>query len=432
MTTTAEKTRPSDLSAVDAAAAIKSGELSSQELTRSCLDRIAERDDAVKAWAHLDAEKAMAEARAADNTEPTGLLHGVPVGIKDIIDVAGMPTGFNSPIYPGYVPVADAACAAMIRNAGGFILGKTVSTEFGNRHPGPTRNPYDPARTPGGSSQGSAAAVGDRQVPLGIGTQTSGSIIRPTAFCGAVGYKPSFGEISRVGVKQQSGSLDTLGLCGRTIADVELLRAALIGIPYKPEMPFGFGFRVGVCRPADWKTAEPCSQDAVEGAAEDIAAAGGRVVDLELPDDLFLGWLDDHKRIANFEAARNYGHEKTLFKEKLSKDLYDGRITSGEKCPYEKYVTSQRRAEAMRAWIDDAFSDIDVILTLASAGEAPRSLTDTGDARFNSLWTMTYTPCVTLPRGKGPHGMPIAVQLVGRQYDDERLFAIAKSVESLF
>jgi amidase len=328
--------------------------------------------------------------------------------------------------------MADAACAAMVRKAGGLILGKTVSTEFGNRHPGPTRNPHDPSRTPGGSSSGSAAAVGDRQVPLSIGTQTSGSIIRPSAFCGVVGYKPSFGEISRVGVKQQSGSLDTLGLCGRRVADVELLRAALAGIPYQPEAPHGFGFKMALCRPSDWDTAEACSREGVERAASDIEAAGAEVVELKLPTDLFGGWLDDHRRIANFEGARNYGHEKTLFKEKLSKDLYEGRILNGERCPVEEYIAAQRKAEAMRAWMDDAFEQFDVILTLSSAGEAPRGLAQTGDARFNSLWTMLYTPCLTIPRGFGPNGMPLGIQLIGRRFEDEKLFALASSIESLF
>jgi amidase len=431
-TMTIDIARPSDLSAVEAASAIAQGELSSQELVSSCLERNAERDSAVMAWAHLDPEEAMAQAKDADAKKPTGPLHGVPVGIKDIINVAGMPTGFNSPIYPDYVPVADAACAAMIRKAGGLILGKTVSTEFGNRHPGPTRNPYDSTRTPGGSSSGSAAAVGDRQVPLGIGTQTSGSIIRPAAFCGVVGYKPSFGEMSRVGVKQQSGTLDTLGLCGRTVADVELLRAVVTGIPYKPEAPHGFRLRVALHHPSDWDTAEACSQETVEAAARDLEAAGVEVFELKMPSDLFDAWLDDHRRLANFEGARNYGHEKTLFKDKLSKDLYEGRISNGERCTVEEYIGAQRRSEAMRAWMDGAFETFDLVLTLASAGEAPRSLTNTGDARFNSLWTMLYTPCVTLPRGFGPNGMPLGVQLIGRQFEDEKLFAIASSIESLF
>lgn len=431
MSMTIEATRPCHLSALEAAALIASGELSSQELVESCLDRIAERDDAVNAWAHLDRDEAMAQARAADASPPSGPLHGIPVGLKDIIDVAGMPTGFNSPIYPGYVPMADAACAAMIRRAGGLILGKTVTTEFANRHPGPTRNPHDPTRTPGGSSSGSAAAVADGQIPLSIGTQTSGSVIRPAAFCGTVGYKPSFGEISRVGVKQQSGTLDTLGLFGRTVGDVELFRAALTGIPYRPEAPRSFPFRVALCRPFDWNEAEACSRDTVEATGRTLAAAGAELVDLHLPEDLFGTWLDEHRRIANFEATRNFGHEKRLFRAKLSRDLYEGRIVNGEACSVEQYVAAQRKGEAMRAWMDEAFEAFDVVLTVASAGEAPIGLAHTGDARFNSLWTLLYTPCLTLPCGIGPNGMPLGVQLVCRRFDDEKLFAIASTVETL-
>nr|WP_281493657.1 amidase [Ancylobacter koreensis] len=427
----AAATEPCDLSATEAAAAIAARELSSQELVASCLNRIARRDDAVRAWAHLDPEQALARARAADARPPSGPLHGVPVGLKDIIDVAGMPTGFNSPIYPGYVPAADSACAAMIRKAGGLILGKTVTTEFANRHPGPTRNPHDPARTPGGSSQGSCAGVADRQVPLGIGTQTSGSIVRPAAFCGIVGYKPSFGEVSRVGVKPHSGSLDTLGLCGRSVGDVELLRAVLVGVPYRPEAPSCLSLRVALCRGESWEAAEPCSRQAVEETAAALVQAGAELRELELPPAIFGGWLDDHRRIANFESARSFGHEKRLFADKLSRDLYEGRIRDGERCTVDDYIAAQRRAEAMRGWMDEAFDNFDVVLTVAAAGEAPLGLAHTGDARFNSLWTLLYTPCLTLPRGTGPNGMPLGIQLVGRRFEDERLFAIAGGVERL-
>ena len=429
---TLAKTPPSDLSAAEAATTIAEGELSSQDLVESCLKRIAERDDEVKAWAYLNADEAMAQARAADAMKPIGPLHGVPVGLKDIIDATGMPTGFNSPIYPGYVPKADSACAAMIRRAGGLILGKTVTTEFANRHPGPTRNPHDLSRTPGGSSSGSAAAVADRQVPLGIGTQTSGSIIRPSAYCGIVGYKPSFGEISRVGVKQQSGSLDTVGLCARTVRDAELLRAVLTGIPYEPSEPSGFKLRIALCRPPEWDKAETYSREAVEQAARHLQSAGAKIIDLTLPDKLFAGWADDHRRIANFEASRNFAHEKVRFKDRLSRDLYEGRIRDGERCTVEEYIAAQRRAEVMRAWMDETFENVDVVLTLSTPGEAPVGLGSTGNAIFNSLWTLLYTPCLTIPWGASPSGMPLGVQLVCRRFEDERLFAISSSAESLF
>jgi len=426
------KSRPSDLSATDAAAAIASGELTSEKLVESCLERIEERDADVLAWAHLDADNALMQARAADAVRPLGPLHGVPVGLKDIIDAFDMPTGFNSPIYTQHTPRADSACAALIRNVGGIVFGKTVTTEFANRHPGPTRNPHDPARTPGGSSSGSAAAVADRQVPLAVGTQTSGSIIRPSAFCGVVGYKPSFGEISRVGVKQQSGSLDTLGLCARSVGDIELLRAVLTATPYEPVSPSGFGVRIAVCRPPEWDKAGAPARASVEKAAADIGNAGAGIVDVELPPTLFDGWLDVHRRIANFEGARNFGFEKAHYKDKLSKALYEGRIQDGERCTMDEYIAAQRKAEKMRAWMDEAFEGFDAILTLSAAGEAPVGQGDTGNATFNSLWTLLYTPCITLPSGVGPAGMPLGIQLIGRRFEDERLFAIASTVEDLF
>ncbi|WP_018390828.1 amidase [Ancylobacter sp. FA202] len=434
-TAEAVTTEPCELSAVAAAAAIARGELTSVALVTSLLNRIAERREAVQAWVYLDPEKALAEARAADARTadvlaPSGPLHGVPVGLKDIINVAGMPTRFNSPIYPDYIPFANSACAAMIRKAGGFILGKTVTTEFANRHPGPTMNPHDPARTPGGSSQGSAAAVADRQVPLAIGTQTSGSIIRPAAFCGIVGYKPSFGEISRVGVKPHSGTLDTLGLCARSVGDVELLRAVLVGIPYEPVAPATGRLRVAICRD-HWDAAEPAARASVESVARLMEASGAEIGELVLPPALFQGWQEDHRRIANFEAARGFGHEKRLHRDKLSREFYEGRVLDGEMCSVDDYIAAQRRSEAMRVWIEGALEDIDVVLTPAAAGEAPLGLARTGDAGFNSLWTLLYTPSLTLPCGRGPAGMPLGVQLIGRRFEDERLFAIASAVEQM-
>jgi amidase len=429
MTDTLIRNRPCELSAVDAAKAIAAGELTSEGLVKSCLERIEERDADVQAWAWLDTAHALEQARAADAGPVSGPLHGVPVALKDIIDAHGMPTGFNSTIYPGYIPDADSACAALIRKSGGIILGKTVTTEFANRHPGPTRNPLDPERTPGGSSQGSAAAVADFQVPLSIGTQTSGSIIRPAAYCGVVGYKPSFGEVSRVGVKEQSGSLDTLGLIGRSTGDVELLRAVVTGIPYEPVAPSGFGITVALCRPPEWDKATAEARADIEDTAELFRAEGAEVVELDLPAELFGDWLNDHRRIANFEASRNFAHEKTHHADKISRALWEGRIVDGARCPIEDYIASQRKAERMRAWMDERFEGFDTILTLSTAGEATVGLADTGSATFNSLWTLLYTPCISLPSGKGPAGLPLAVQLVGRRFEDEKLFAIASSLE---
>ena len=235
------------ISATDAVKAIEAGTLTSEKLVQSCLDRIAERDPVVKAWVHLDPALALKQARAADQAKG-GLLRGVPIGVKDIIDTHDMPTGHNSPIFEGKVPFGDAACVALCRCANGVIMGKTVTTEFANRHPGPTTNPHNAAHTPGGSSSGSAAAVADGHVPLAFGTQTGGSVIRPAAYCGVIGYKPTFGDFSRVGIKMQCHSVDTLGLMARTLDDIALFRGAVLALPPVPIDRDVSAPRVGFCR----------------------------------------------------------------------------------------------------------------------------------------------------------------------------------------
>src|SRR5262245_21911917 len=242
------------LSATEAIAAIEAGKLTAEALVRDCLGRIAEREPVVKAWAFLDPQLAIAQARAADALGG-GALRGVPIGVKDIIDTHDMPTGHNSPIFEGRRTFGDAACVALCRDANAVILGKTVTTEFANRHPGPTTNPHNPAHTPGGSSSGSAAAVADGQVPLAFGTQTGGSVIRPAAYCGVIGYKPTFGDFSRVGIKMQCHSLDTLGVMARTVEDIALMRAAVLKLPavrIDRSIPRP---RIGFCRTPVWDDA---------------------------------------------------------------------------------------------------------------------------------------------------------------------------------
>lgn len=416
------------MSVSEALAAMSRGSLTSETLVAACLERVEQRDGDVRAWAYLDREQALAQARQADRSASKGLLHGIPVGVKDIIDVRGMRTAFNSPVYPHYFPSMDAGSVAMIRNAGGILLGKTVTTEFANREPGPTMNPHDRRRTPGGSSSGSAAAVADYQVPLALGTQTSGSVIRPAGYCGIVGYKPTFGEFTRVGVKQQSGSLDTLGLCARNVRDAELLRTVLIGTDYRPAPLPERPLRIAFCRPPEWEQADPAVRRRAEECAALLAKQGHHLSEPALPAD-FNGWLRIHSTIANFESARNLAFEKTVHRHQLSAKLYQGRIRDGENITLEQYIAAQREAETLRTFIHHYMENIDVILTLSTANEAPLGLDDTGTAVFNSLWTLLYTPCITLPAGFGPSGMPFAIQLVGRRFEDEALFAAALLVE---
>src|SRR5712675_995509 len=250
---------PARLTASEAVARLTTGKLTAEALTQACLEQARAGAD-IKAWAWLDPESALVQARAVDRAGRKGRLAGVPVGIKDIIDTVDMPTEHGSPIYRGNRPFADAACVALLRMAGAIILGKTVTTEFANRFPGATVNPHNPGYTPGGSSSGSAAGVADFQVPVALGTQTGGSVIRPSAFCGVVGYKPSFGEFSRAGIKLQCHNLDTLGVLCRSVEDLALMRAALIGMPYRKIDRSAGAPRIGVCRTPAWDAADSATQ----------------------------------------------------------------------------------------------------------------------------------------------------------------------------
>ncbi|MBV8493200.1 MAG: amidase [Alphaproteobacteria bacterium] len=416
-------TVPNELSAAQAVAQLSSGALTAEALTRACLDRADERRS-VKAWAWLDPEHAIAQARASDRAGRPGLLAGLPIGIKDIIDTVDMPTEHGSPIYRGNRPFADAACVALLRMAGAVILGKTVTTEFANRFPGPTVNPHNPAHTPGGSSSGSAAAGADFQVPAGLGTQTGGSVIRPSAFCGVVGYKPSFGEFSRSGIKMQCPNLDTLGVLCRSVEDLALLRAALIGTPYrKVDRTIGMP-RIGICRTPAWESAEPPVQALIEQTARRFATAGASVGEITFAPE-FAAILDHHRRIFNYEAARNYAYEYEEHHELVSQVLRDTVLTPGRELALADYIEALETAEAFRRHLDDIFRDVDVLLTPSAPGEAPEGLESTGSPNFNSIWTLSWSPCVTLPAGAGPKGLPLGIQLVGPRFRDEALLDIA-------
>jgi amidase len=414
------------LTASEAALRLEAGSLTAETLVRDCLDRAAARA-AVKAWVWLDPDLALTQARAADRFGPPGVLKGVPVGVKDVIDTYDMPTQHGSPIYRGNRPFADAACVALTRVAGGVILGKTVTTEFANRHPRETVHPLNPAHTPGGSSSGSAAAVADFQVPVAFGTQTGGSTIRPAAFCGVIGYKPSFGEFSRVGIKMQCHNLDTLGLICRSLDDISLMRAALLVQPRRPVDRAAAAPRIGFCRTPAWKHASPDTQALLDRTASRLAAAGAHVAETAaVPTDI----LDLHHRVFAFEAARNYAYEYETHGAQLSPALRDGLLTPGRAMPLADYVAAIEAAEAFRARLDDVFADFDVLLAPSAVGEAPEGLGSTGDARFNALWTLAWTPCLTLPAGTGGHGLPLGIQLVGRRFGDETLLDAAAWVEA--
>src|SRR5580693_2342126 len=324
---------PHRLTAVEMAGRIEAGTLTAEAVISSCLERIAAREPVVRAWTHVAGDEALAAARAAGRGT---LMKGIPFGIKDIFDTADMPTGYGSPIYTGCRPTFTASAATLPRAAGAVLLGKTVTTEFANRHPGPTANPHDPWFTPGGSSSGSAAAVADFMVPLAIGTQTGGSVIRPAAYCGVVGFKPSFNMFAPAGMHPNTETLDTIGIMARSVADIALFRAAMMAIPHeKPALPERAP-RLALCRTPHWDKATPDGKAVLEDAASRLRAAGAEVVESELPNSC-THVSDIQNRHSYFEAPRNHSPERYRHEGQLSLALREGRIAGGKKLTLEEF-----------------------------------------------------------------------------------------------
>ncbi|MGQ0750014.1 MAG: amidase [Betaproteobacteria bacterium] len=412
-------------SASEAAAAIAAGKLTSEALVSECLARVRQREEEVRAWAHIDPEAALAQARRRDRETPRSRLHGIPVGVKDVIDTRDMPTEYGSPIYRNHRPACDAACVAQVRELGGVILGKTVSTEFATRHPNKTRNPRNTAHTPGGSSSGSAAAVADGMVPIAFGTQTSSSIIRPAAFCGVIGYKPTFGLINRAGLKFLSEAMDTIGTLTRTVPDAALIVEELSGMPRTSfdEVPT-LKLRVGFCRTPYWKEADAPTHARLQEAAHALAAAGAQVKDVAL-DDEFGTLARTQIEVSSYEFFRALTHERTRFPELISESLA-ARIAAGGKVTRAQYEAGFASTERCRKRIGDVFRDFDVLLAPSAPGEAPMGLEATGEPIFGLMWTLLGLPCMTIPCGTGLQGMPLGVQFVGRHGGDSALFLAAE------
>ena len=400
------------LSAAEAAARIVAGKLKSEALVAACLERIGQREKDVQAWAFIDPEAALAQARARDKEPRRTRLHGIPVGVKDVLDTADLPTEYGSPIYRGNRTSCDAACVAQVRELGGVILGKTVTTEFATRHPGKTRNPHNLKHTPGGSSQGSAAAVADWMVPLAFGTQTTSSVIRPAAYCGVVGYKPSFGLVNRAGVKALSDSLDTVGTLTRTVPDAALIVEELSGAPVTsfdavPRMKP----RIGFCRTPYWSKADRPTQEALEQAAPRLERAGASVAEVEL-DGEFTRLVEVQVTISTYEMFRALAYERTRFPELVSETLM-GRLLGGGRVTRADYEEAQAIARRCRARLVDVFREYDALLSPSAMGEAPEGLASTGDPVFGSSWTVLHGPAVTVPAFHGPRGLPLGAQIIG-------------------
>jgi Asp-tRNA(Asn)/Glu-tRNA(Gln) amidotransferase A subunit family amidase len=421
---------PHRLAATTLVRLIEDGELTAEAVVESCLERIAEREPVLRAWSHLAGEAALAQARERDRSakKTKTLLNGVPFGLKDIFDSADMPTTYGSPIYFGCRPASDASAASLPRAAGGILLGKTVTTEFANAHPGPTTNPHDAAFSPGGSSSGSAAAVADFMVPLAIGTQTGGSVIRPAAYCGVVGFKPSFGLFPPAGMRINTEALDTVGIMARSVGDIALFRAAMMAIPYEPPaMPESVP-RLGLCRGPHWDEAQSEGRAVLEAVADRLASAGAVIKETELPRECADG--DERQTvIGSFEGLRNHMPELYRHEALLSTRLRETKIARGRKLSIAAFRDACRGAERARMAAREWAGGFDAILTLPASGQAPRGLASTGSAVFNALWTQLWMPCLTLPAGHGPDALPVGIQLVGRRHDDARLLEVGLWVE---
>jgi Asp-tRNA(Asn)/Glu-tRNA(Gln) amidotransferase A subunit family amidase len=425
---------PCQLTATEAAALIRQRKLAAEELARSCLARIDARDPTVRAWLYIDHDMIIRNARELDKLAPAGVepkspLHGVPWGVKDIIDTRDMPTTHNSPIYADIWTNRDAACIAMVRALGGLILGKTDTVEFasGGRK-ALSRNPYNPAHTPGGSSSGSGAAVGDFHVPFAFGTQTGGSHIRPAAFNGIYAIKPTWGNVSREGVRMSSMTLDTVGWYARCVDDL-IIVANAFRLP-KPAAPFATGpngLRVGLCRSPVWSSIEPAGEASLMLAAKRLADAGAIVEEYELPAP-FNSLHEAHADIVQTEGGRSFLPEYLTSYDILAPDLR-GKVENARGVTPEKLLASYALADSCRPAFDALFgSGLDVILTPSAPGEAPEGLHTTGSAIFQSMWTLLHVPCVAIPVGRGPRNLPVGVQIVGPRMSDIRLLEVAKAL----
>lgn len=418
---------PAALSALDAAGAIRAGRLTSRELVDACLARIAARDSAIGAWDFLDPALPRREADARDAAGATGggPLHGLPVGVKDIVDTVDMPTACNSPIYRDRPARGDAACVSALRGAGGIVLGKTATTEFAAYTPTRTHNPLAPGHTPGGSSSGSAAAVADGQVPLALGTQTAGSVIRPASFCGIIGYKPGFGTIDRSGVKAFADCLDTVGVFARGVGDAALLAGAMAGWPEMAAVPAARPpRRVHVVRAPQWERATDAADAVVTAAGHAFEAAGVPVAEMTPPDGFeALNEVQDLLQV--YEGRRALAWERGQHGEQLSPGLR-AQFARAEAMGFADYLDARRAQADWQGRFDALLEPGDVVLTASAPGEAPAGLESTGDPVFCRAWTLLHLPCITLPHGRGPGGLPLGVQLVAPRWADLDLLAAAR------
>ncbi len=422
--------------------AVAQGHISVHRLALNQFERIDACEQSINAWAFVDREAVLDQARqlderrARDSADACNALNGMLFAAKDNFDTADMPTEYGSPIHAGFRPARDAACIATLRERGALLLGKTVTTEFAHVHPGATRNPHDPAHTPGGSSSGSAAAVASAMVPMAFGSQTTGSVIRPAAYCGVVGFKPTYGHLNGAGMLANAPSFDTVGIITRSVIDAAFTYAALMGLParataFELDVPDVRSLTIGVCRDPFWQRAETQAQRALEEAVDLIKSQGIPIVDFQ-PRGVFDDIEALNQVVSGFEFCRTLAHERRVAEPMLSERLRQGRMGTGLTVTYDDFIDAQRRLHLMRDRLDRSFDGVDLILTLPAPGPAPSGLDQTGDAIFNLVWTTLHTPALTLPLFTADNGLPMGLQFVAPRHGDRRLLAMAAAVAEVF
>lgn len=416
-----------DLGVSDIVSGIATGRFAAEDVVESCIERVREREPVIGAWEDVDAEYALQQARSTTG-QTTLPLKGVPFGVKDVIDALPFRTAMGSACYRSHWPFFDAGCVGLARMRGAIVLGKTVTAEFAGTAPTSTANPVALDRTPGGSSSGSAAAVADRMVPFAFGTQTGGSILRPAAFCGVVGFKPTFGLYSPAGMKFAAHSFDTIGLIARSAEDVAIVHAALMSddVASSALAPP----RVGVFRSHLWDTVDADCVSVLAATAARFSSCGASVVPVEVPP--WFGQITQQRAVVNaYERARGLVGEWQNSRDSLSPQTLDV-CERGFKITGQQYVAARRDVELFRRQaMLDLFEDVDVLLAPTTPGEAPHGKGYPGDPRLQELWTTLHMPSITLPAGQGGHGLPIGIQLVGAPFVDQFLLSAARWAERL-
>lgn len=425
--------------------AFKEGRLTVPDYVQSLNDRVAALEPRIQAFEWFEPARAMAEAEERSGGILKDLpLYGVAVGVKDIIATRGIPTRMGTRIFANHVPGRSAGLVRRLEALGGLVMAKTVTTEFAFRQPGKTRNPWNPNHTPGGSSSGSAAAVAAGFVPVAIGTQTLGSVVRPAAFCGVVGYKPSFGAISRDGVYPFSKTLDHVGVFARSVEDAAWFGACLMGIDPRDEAtgiragmrslavplaPLGHAPRLAVVKTPKWSMASEAQRANFTEAVATLKDAGALVRDVPLPQAFNEAW-NVVQAIMDYDASRAFASLESRHRLQFSAPLTEC-LDRGKRITPEQHAKNLARRDEYRRWLDGLYDGCDAIVTIPAPGEAPVGLASTGDATFCSLWSMAGLPAITMPSGRGPRGLPLGLQVVGRYREDERALQVATWCEAV-